>query len=356
MVTGFGLALIAPAHLYAEGGSPGKGSGESPEKKTKIELKKLFPVKPLENKELVTYSHAPFLQAECGMCHESDNRDKPGKLRSPTNKLCYGCHEPTEREIENHRFPHKPAQEDCTYCHNPHNSKYRFLLYEAPGDLCNRCHTDIANVLKTSKVKHDPTYKGMTCRNCHSSHASDVEHQLLALPSSLCLKCHSKEDIVDDRGNKLINIGELLKTHQVHHQPVDRKDCSACHAVHGSNNLRLLVKKYSMEFYAPYTKETYALCYTCHNKEEAITQAKTTTATAFRDRDRNLHTVHVVDPGHNRTCRVCHGEHATKQIHLMREDIPYGNQGWKLEINYRPTPTGGICAKTCHDTKEYNNK
>ncbi len=31
-------------------------------------------------------------------------------------------------------------------------------------------------------------------------------------------------------------------------------------------------------------------------------------------------------------------------------------KGWMLKINYTKLPNGGSCAKTCHETKAYNNK
>ena len=35
---------------------------------------------------------------------------------------------------------------------------------------------------------------------------------------------------------------------------------------------------------------------------------------------------------------------------------PYGSKGWVLKVGYTKLPNGGSCAKTCHDTKTYNNK
>lgn len=356
LLIGTGLLLIGPQTTRAEKRSSKSHARKVAKGGETIELKKRFKSKPLENKMDIAFSHAPFLQAECGICHVSNNPKKPGKLRAPTNKICLSCHEPTARNMKGNAFRHKPVVEDCGYCHNAHNSKYRYLLYESPRRLCTGCHKDIANILRNAKVKHDPTYKGRTCGNCHEAHSAQVEHLLRGLPSSMCLTCHSKGNIIDEDGKKLINIGRLLKDNKIHHEPVDKKDCSACHAVHGSDNFRVLIKPYPMEFYAVYSKQTYALCYTCHNKDEAITEAETTTLTAFRDGNRNLHTVHVVAPERGRTCRACHGEHATKQNHLIREEVPFGSQGWMLKINYRATPTGGLCAKTCHDTKEYKNR
>jgi hypothetical protein len=66
--------------------------------------------------------------------------------------------------------------------------------------------------------------------------------------------------------------------------------------------------------------------------------------------------VHVNKADRGRTCRACHEVHASKQAHHIRDSVPYGAKGWALKINYTKTPTGGSCAKTCHDTKSYVNK
>ncbi len=355
LATVLALAWPTPAPLEAEGKTAKKARRAGPGKRAHGELKRTFQDKPLKDEKQVKFSHAPYLQAGCSICHESDDRNKPGKLRAPTNKICLSCHESTLKEMKENGVSHEPVQKDCSYCHNSHNSKYRFLLHDTPRRLCSNCHGEVAAAVRKSRVKHDPTIKGLTCRNCHTSHSSRVEHLLRGLPSQLCLECHGKDDIVGKNGDKLINIGKLLATKPVHHEPVDKKDCSACHAVHGNNNFRLLAKPYPSGFYAPFGDETYALCFNCH-KKETVTQAETTTATAFRDKNRNLHTVHVVTPERGRTCRACHGEHASELKHLIREQVPYGPQGWMLNINYRPTPTGGTCTKTCHGAKGYNNK
>jgi hypothetical protein len=116
----------------------------------------------------------------------------------------------------------------------------------------------------------------------------------------------------------------------------------------------MLVSAFPESFYAPYETETYGLCFKCH-REEAIIEPKTTVLTGFRDQDNNLHYLHVKKVERGRTCRTCHQEHAAKQEHLIRDGVPYGQSGWKLNLNYQKMETGGSCTKTCHDTKTYDN-
>ena len=152
----------------------------------------------------------------------------------------------------------------------------------------------------------------------------------------------------------MTNYKKWLDENQVWHNPVEAKDCSACHRTHAGDNFRLLVAEYPTAFYAPYERENYALCYGCHN-DKVVASEETTTLTGFRDGSRNLHFVHV-NRERGRTCRACHEVHASKQDHHIREGVPYGAKGWVLKMGYTKLPNGGSCAKTCHDTKTYNNK
>ena len=48
--------------------------------------------------------------------------------------------------------------------------------------------------------------------------------------------------------------------------------------------------------------------------------------------------------------------HASPNPHQIREAVPYGPKGWLLKVGFEQTPTGGTCARTCHDTKSYTNR
>jgi predicted CXXCH cytochrome family protein len=298
--------------------------------------------------------HAPFADGNCEVCHQSNNPQNPGPIRhASVNEQCFECHEDVQ-SLMSRKFKHVPAKEACTDCHNPHNSAEPALLSTEMVDMCTRCHQGIKKQITTAKVQHDAITKDKKCSNCHNPHASNVEKLLISLPFDLCVNCHSKDGMVSDDGKPMTNFKKWLAENQVWHDPVKAKDCSACHRTHGGDYYRLLVNEYPEKFYAPYDKKLYALCYGCHNPN-VVSQPETTTLTGFRDGSKNLHYVHV-NKERGRTCRACHEVHASKQDHHVREDVPYGSKGWKLKVGFTKLPNGGSCAKTCHDTKAYNNK
>jgi predicted CXXCH cytochrome family protein len=299
-------------------------------------------------------SHAPFEGGDCAVCHQSNDPKAPGPIRhASVNEQCYECHDDV-REIMARRYKHVPANEACTDCHNPHNSAEPALLAKEMVELCVSCHKGIAKQLATGKVQHDAITKDRKCSNCHNPHAANVEKILIALPFDLCVNCHSKDGMTSDDGKVMTNYKKWLEENKVWHAPVEAKDCSACHRTHAGDNFRLLVAEYPSAFYAPYESKNYALCYGCHN-DKVVSEAETTTLTGFRDGSRNLHYVHV-HRERGRTCRACHEVHASKQDHHIRDGVPYGPKGWMLKVGYTKLPNGGSCAKTCHDTKTYNNK
>jgi predicted CXXCH cytochrome family protein len=209
-------------------------------------------------------------------------------------------------------------------------------------------------LVSTAKVKHDALTMNANCANCHNPHGSKVEHLLTALPYDLCINCHGKDGVKDQDGKLLTNMKKLLAENPEAHGPVGAKDCSACHTPHGGDNFRLLTQEYPAQFYSGYDPKLYALCLDCH-EDTVIKEAKTTTLTKFRNGDDNLHFVHVNKAERGRTCRACHEVHASKQKHQIRDAVPYGSKGWMLKVNFTQTPTGGSCAKTCHEMRGYTN-
>jgi predicted CXXCH cytochrome family protein len=292
--------------------------------------------KPLAHGEKAVVVHAPYGAGDCTICHQNNDPKNPGPVLKAGAALCYDCHAEFE-EIMQRRYKHPPAQENCTSCHNPHDSKERKLLHMETASQCMACHKNIKQIVDTAKVKHGALTTGQKCANCHNPHGANIEKLLIQLPFDQCVNCHGTDDIKDWNA------------------PVEAKDCSACHKTHGGDNFRLLVAEYPATFYSPYDPKNYSLCFGCHN-DAVVKEPETTTLTNFRDGSKNLHFVHVNKADRGRTCRACHEVHASKQDHHIREGVPYGPKGWILKVNYTKTPTGGQCAKTCHETKTYVNK
>ena len=343
------LAFAAPAAAQSAKQAP--PAKPDPSKKT-VNIK--FGPAPLPANEKSAWQHSPYAAGDCSICHEKNDRKAPGKVSIAGNELCYGCHEEFAT-IMKAKYKHAPATSNCIGCHNPHDSKQRKLLYADTYSQCVSCHVGIKETVDASPVKHDALTQGAKCLNCHNPHASNVEKLLTALPFDQCVNCHSQDALKDEKGTALTNFKKLLNDNKVHHAPVASKDCSACHKVHGGENFRMLVAEYPAKFYAPYDLNNYALCYGCHN-DKVVSEAETTTLTNFRDGSRNLHFVHVNKPDRGRTCRACHEVHASQFPHQIREAVPYGPKGWMLKVGYEQTPTGGSCARTCHDTKPYTNR
>lgn len=326
-----------------------------PEEATpKVELKKHFPTKQLEKGEDVKWTHAPYNKGKCSLCHESDDIEKPGPMRASVNRICLSCHVKEKKKMKWKKMIHKPVAEDCGYCHNAHNSKYKSLLYRPMEELCVTCHTQQKKQI-SSKVDHEPVIRAKQCKHCHDSHASSNEQRLLMPQGKLCVdECHSnKKKTKDNRGKRLADI-QALQSNRFRHGPFDEGECSECHNPHGSPHFRLLESSYPDEFYATYQDGTYAFCFRCHKKERVT--APKTDLTGFRKGTQNLHYTHVVKPEFGRSCRSCHEDHATESNHLMRKAVPYGTEGWELELNYVEKSDGGRCSKTCHDDEHYNNK
>ncbi|MEW6365857.1 MAG: cytochrome c3 family protein [Acidobacteriota bacterium] len=308
---------------------------------------------PLPQAEAAFTSHAPYETGDCGLCHKQSDPRASGALARPVAELCLGCHEDF-KQVLSRRFAHAAAEDSCVNCHNPHNSKQPKLLLADPKGLCLGCHDSIKDLALRSKVVHGALSTGGKCAGCHDPHGSEIEHLLLRLPFDLCVKCHAQDGLLDTQGKALTNMRKLLDENSVWHGPVSNKDCTSCHDPHAGSLFRMLAAEYPPEFYAPYDPKLYALCFTCHN-EQMLATPETTTLTQFRDGAQNLHYLHVRRSERGRTCRACHEVHASKQPHQIRDGVPYGSGGWILKTNYRETPEGGVCEKTCHATKTYVN-
>jgi predicted CXXCH cytochrome family protein len=299
-----------------------------------------------------SHVHGPVASGACSVCHLPHASPHPGLLPVPAKELCTSCHVDTKTQIESARVVHGPAAVDCAACHDAHATNHPMMLKDEPQQLCLSCHEAIRHTMDTSLTQHAAVTTDRQCLNCHEAHASDHPRVLRDNMKTLCFECHDREIEMPD-GKVLSDIKSVIEGSTSLHGPVAQDNCAACHMIHGGTNFRLLVQEYPPEFYAPFAEESYALCFSCHDRQ-LVYDERTTSLTDFRNGDLNLHYLHVNRDKKGRTCRACHETHASKNAHHVRESVPFGTGGWELPIGYKQTDTGGSCAPGCHKPYAYD--
>jgi predicted CXXCH cytochrome family protein len=298
-----------------------------------------------------SYVHGPFAAGACITCHDPHGGNVPGMLRVTGREMCLDCHENIAERLVKARFQHEAAATECVDCHSPHLSEQRYMLKSAYPGLCGKCHEKTVKDMQTAVVKHSPVTEDAACMNCHEPHAAQESNLLLEDGLDICLKCHDKP--VKTEKQVFADMKKLLAENPYWHDGIRNRYCSACHNPHGSPYFQSLKNQYSPNFYAPFFISNYDLCFRCHDSS-LVTKEQTTSATEFRDGDRNLHFVHVDKESHGRTCRSCHDVHASTTPQLIGTTVPFGT--WKLPINFEKTKNGGSCTPGCHEVKKYDRQ
>lgn len=295
--------------------------------------------------------HGPASIGACGACHQPHSSSRPKLLNAEGRDLCLKCHVRTGMELDARSVVHAPALGDCRVCHDPHATDHRSLLVDDTAKLCTACHQDVAHTMETATTQHAAVTTKRGCTNCHAAHASDHASLLKDEPKQLCLECHNQPIPMPD-GTKLTDMKKLLETGKSLHGAVTQRGCIECHEIHGGGHRRLLTNEYPSELYYPFKESSYALCFSCHDKQ--LVMEPKGTATGFRNGPDNLHFAHVNRDKKGRSCKVCHDAHAANHERHIRDNVSYGPGGWKLPIRYESLPEGGRCGGACHASYEYN--
>jgi DmsE family decaheme c-type cytochrome len=117
----------------------------------------------------------------------------------------------------------------CLSCHSVHSAKSERAQLKAKGELevCATCHRDKIN--KLARFNHMPVREGkMQCSSCHNVHGTQ-NVRLLRVGTTVdesCGSCHAEK-----RGPYLWEHAAVTE------------NCTTCHDPHGSNNDRMLVAK-----------------------------------------------------------------------------------------------------------------
>lgn len=247
------------------------------------------------------FTHAPYEQNACDMCHKIDSTGKaiPKQFVASQPDLCYQCHE-SKTDL---KYTHAALDMgDCTSsCHLPHQSPNRFLLREKIGVLCVQCH-DAPGL--DQPVKHNATSMLMGCARCHSPHSSNRPKLLQDDTSKLCVYCHK------DIGKNLLD-----KTNHVH--AAVQMGCQNCHEPHGGQNDKLM-------------KETLNdLCFKCHEPKRYNSHPQAGHPTSGMN--------DPIFPEKPFTCISCHKPHYSKNERLLRYRFKKGE-----------TPYDGTICSVCH--------
>lgn len=297
------------------------------------------------------FVHGPVATGACIVCHDAHSSWRPNLLSEEPRQLCLGCHDEVRPDHDGGRYRHPPFADDCLACHDPHASDAPGHLREPTPDLCFSCHEQTREALRHAPVVHGALAVQGGCLECHAPHTSRLPALRRRNDIASCLTCHDRPIMATD-GRELTDMLALLRHNPSHHGPIREGQCTTCHLPHAAEEPRLLPSAYPADLYAPYERERYALCFGCHIADLAESPHGRG-LTGFRDDDVNLHWLHV-NRDKGRTCRTCHEVHASRNPFHMRDSVPYGREGWALEIGFSPTPAGGSCAPGCHQPETYD--
>ena len=281
------------------------------------------------------YVHAPVAEGDCLVCHGTTDQPHPGAdsivLLEEEPGLCFQCH---ENPAEGMAYPHSAVAEGCSGCHNPHQGSEAKLVVQSGGQLCLLCHEDVDD----GKFAHGPV-RAMNCKMCHGVHGGDNLAMLNQPGNGNCLGCHSGiQDIMDNAVSQ--------------HEPVVNGFCWDCHTPHASEYKPLLQEYYPEEFYKPYKKENFGLCFNCHD-ETAFTYELTSEATAFRNHNDNLHFLHVYKQSKGRVCKACHGVHGAPQAKLLLAKAKSFGP-WEIPLTWVSDGERSTCYVGCHQPQTYS--
>ncbi len=320
-------------------------------------------------------AYATVSQNACANCHNPHNAD--GKQRLLKSNLeennCLDCHNGNaaskniqtelaktyKHDVYNYSIVHDPTEStsvttkhvECQDCHNPHASNST----TATAPFVNGFNLGVSGINQAGNSVNPATNTYEICYKCHAgnSWSPSPAFPRLIVQNNVRLEFEpsnpSFHPIAGPRNNSEIT-ANLISPNTANTVLY----CTSCHASnnstgpagpHGSIYPQILKLQYETADYTVESAQAYALCYSCHNRNNIINDINT-----FKE-----HKLHIVE---ERTpCSVCHDAHgisstqgnSTNNSHLInfRTDIVQSTGMGGLK--YEDTGTNrGRCYLRCH--------
>jgi len=320
-------------------------------------------------------AYATVSQNACANCHNPHNAD--GKQRLLKSNLeennCLDCHNGNvaskniqtelakvyKHDVYNYSIVHDPTEStsvttkhvECQDCHNPHASNST----TATAPFVNGFNLGVSGINQAGNPVSPATNTYEICYKCHAGNSWSPSPALprLIVQNNVRLEFEpsnpSFHPIAGPRNNSEIT-ANLISPNTANTVLY----CTSCHASndsngpagpHGSIYPQILKLQYETADYTVESAQAYALCYSCHNRNNIINDINT-----FRE-----HRLHIVE---ERTpCSVCHDAHGVSSTqgnninnsHLInfRTDIVQSTSMGGLK--YEDTGTNrGRCYLRCH--------
>lgn len=296
----------------------------------------------------------------CSSCHQGHGLSRSPMLSAPQKEVCLACHDsragadqragmgqlsadarpqllgsalaqPFTHPLTDEAFSrHEPDAVTCTSCHTPHR-----------GMRSREAASTPAGRLKPST--RDPLrFEYELCQGCHGSEGAATQSPLdlsrLTNPNS--------------RSSHPIEAPALETSPSVQAELTGQEiNCSDCHGnsdadgpvgPHGSSVRYILSQQYSTVDGNEESETTYALCYSCHDREAVLERSPFP-----------LHQLHVIDA--RASCATCHSAHGSVDNRAL---IRFGEEtflaGVAASIStgrlafFSDAPGTGSCSLTCH--------
>ncbi|MCF6169191.1 cytochrome c3 family protein [Lutibacter sp.] len=320
-------------------------------------------------------AYATVSQNACANCHNPHNAD--GKQRLLKSNLeennCLDCHNGNvaskniqtelaktyKHDVYNYSIVHDPTEStsvttkhvECQDCHNPHASNST----TATAPFVNGFNLGVSGINQAGNSVNPATNTYEICYKCHAgnSWSPSPAFPRLIVQNNVRLEFEpsnpSFHPIAGPRNNSEIT-ANLISPNTANTVLY----CTSCHASnnstgpagpHGSIYPQILKLQYETADYTVESAQAYALCYSCHNRNNIINDINT-----FKE-----HKLHIVE---ERTpCSACHDAHgisstqgnSTNNSHLInfRTDIVFPSSWGSLR--YEDTGVNkGRCYLRCH--------